>query len=206
MFYRQTQAIKGQGKNKPIFSNYQFLGVVFDEFHYAKNANAKRTVYANAIAKNALICLGLTGTPVLNRPYELVSQLDILGRLEEFGGFWFFVKRYCNAHQEWVSRKYVWNFKGANHLNELNEKLRAICYVRREKITVLNELPSKQRSVVPLDIDNRKEYQQVEKDLIKWLIEQKGKRVLIPYNVHYKQTCAPYCSIYSQNCCQRPWD
>lgn len=167
---------EGQGKNKKVFSNYQFVGIVFDEFHYAKNADAKRTVYANAIAKNASICLGLTGTPVLNRPYELVSQLDILGRLEEFGGFWHFVKRYCNAHKEWVGKRYVWNFKGANHLDELNEKLRATCYVRREKTTVLAELPPKQRSIVPLNIDNRQEYQKVEKDLIKWLIEQKGKK------------------------------
>jgi len=31
-------------------------------------------------------------------------------------------------------------------------------------------------------------------------------RVLILYNVLYKQTCVPYCSIFSQNCCHRPFD
>jgi SNF2 family DNA or RNA helicase len=40
----------------------------------------------------------------------------------------------------------------------VNRKLRATCYVRRTKEEVLAELPAKQRAVVPVELDNRREY------------------------------------------------
>src|SRR5215210_6200917 len=52
--------------------------LVLDESHYVKNARAQRTKaaleLANKLPEDALR-LALTGTPVLNRPEELVSQL-----------------------------------------------------------------------------------------------------------------------------------
>ena len=62
--------------------------LVLDESHYCKNAAAKRTQAAQrlaaAVPKDGLV-LALTGTPVMNRPPELISQLRILGRLGDFG-------------------------------------------------------------------------------------------------------------------------
>jgi hypothetical protein len=139
--------------------------VVLDESHYCKNGKALRTKAVAALAKNIPLKLALTGTPVLNRPSELISQLDILGRLDDMGGFWPFAKRYCDAFKgEWG-----WDFSGADNLEELNEKLRASCMVRRLKKDVLSELPAKQRTEIPLEITNRREYDKAERELIAWL-------------------------------------
>ena len=58
--------------------------VVLDESHYCKSPRAKRTQAVQrlcaAVPRDGLV-LALTGTPVMNRPAELISQLRILGRL-----------------------------------------------------------------------------------------------------------------------------
>ena len=62
--------------------------LVLDESHYVKNPRAKRTQavrrLAEALPEDALR-LALTGTPVMNHPDELIAQLRMIGRLEDFG-------------------------------------------------------------------------------------------------------------------------
>jgi SWI/SNF-related matrix-associated actin-dependent regulator of chromatin subfamily A-like protein 1 len=43
--------------------------------------------------------------------------------------------------------------------------------VRRKKIDVLQDLPPKTRTVLPLDIEDRSQYERAERDLISWLME-----------------------------------
>ncbi len=154
---RQLERLKG----------LQPKAVVFDESHVLKNSRAIRTKAAKEIAAVANVRLCLTGTPVLNRPAELISQLDILGRLQEFGGYWQFVKRYCQAYKS----NFGLDTSGASNLEELNQRMRATCFIRRNKADVLKELPPKQRSIVPVPISNRAEYQKAERELIAWLKE-----------------------------------
>lgn len=141
--------------------------VVADESHYLKNFKAQRTEAAKKICSKCEYRIFLTGTPLLNRPQELLSQLGAIGRLDDLGGFWPFAKRYCRAYQS----KWGWDMSGAAHLDELNQKLRATCYVRRNKADVLTELPAKQRANQTVEISNRAEYQRAEKSLIAWLRE-----------------------------------
>tara|TARA_B100001250_G_scaffold151566_2_gene130016 strand:+ start:19300 stop:21528 length:2229 start_codon:yes stop_codon:yes gene_type:complete len=150
-----------------------FQALVFDESHYAKNSTAKRTKalkkIAKAIPENGMV-LALTGTPVLNRPVELVSQLEILGRIEDFGGSWNFRKRYCDAKHD----GFGWNFGGASNTSELNNMLRQTCYVRRQKEDVLKELPTKARYTIETQLSrvSAKEYKAVENETIVWLAEE----------------------------------
>lgn len=146
-------------------SSINAQAIVFDESHYIKNKKAKRTVASKILAKKIKYRLLLTGTPIVNRPIELVSQLDIMGRLNEFGGFWKFAERYCNAHYT----RFGLDLSGAMNLDELNERLRGKCFIRREKKEVMKELPDKRKVTMPIEIDNRKEYDQAEKDLIEWV-------------------------------------
>lgn len=138
--------------------------VVFDESHYLKNGKTKRTKASKAIAHTLPIRLHLTGTPILNRPFELVSQLDVMGRLEEFGGFWPFVTRYCGA----TRNAWGWDFKGATNLAELHERLTGSCMVRRTKDQVLSDLPPKLPVMKPITFD-RTNYDRVDADLKVWL-------------------------------------
>jgi SNF2 family DNA or RNA helicase len=147
---------------------------VFDESHYCKTVTAQRTKSAQKIAKSAPkdgIVLCLTGTPVTNRPSEYASQLDILGRLKEFGGLWGFYRRYCNAYQDSFGQ---WNISGHSHLDELNDKLRGVCYIRRTKDQVLSELPPVIHN--PLVVEGSavamKEYKKAEADIVKYLVDR----------------------------------
>ena len=147
-------------------TKHGFRSVVFDESHYLKNAKAKRTKAAKGIAKTIPLRLMLSGTPILNRPIELVSQLEVLGRLDEFGGFHGFTSRYCDPRPSPFHRGM--DYSGASNLDELHRRLRATCFVRRTKDAVLGDLPPKQRISVPIEFD-RTEYRRVEKELWRWM-------------------------------------
>ena len=153
---------------KEVLKRCEFKAVIFDESQKIKNYKAKRTKAAKFLAKGVEYRFCLSGTVVLNRPQELISQLQVLGLLNYMGGFWNFAKRYCNAHQA----AFGWDFSGASNLEELNIKLRQKCYVRREKEDVLPELPPKQRTYIPIDLSNRLEYDRAEFNLVEWLAEE----------------------------------
>jgi SWI/SNF-related matrix-associated actin-dependent regulator 1 of chromatin subfamily A len=149
-----------------------FKSLVVDESHMVKQAKADRTQRVKALAKmSGLECtLLLTGTPVLNRPIELVSQLDILGQLVAFGGFMPFAKRYCAAHET----KYGWDMTGSSNLDELNRLLRERCMIRREKADVLAELPALRRTVVPVEVDDPRAYERAMNDIVAWMAANRG--------------------------------
>lgn len=130
--------------------------VALDESHFCKNPAARRTRAAMAIAAALdpdAIALLLTGTPVLNRPAELIPQLRLLGHLDAVGG----ARAVLRAHEE------------AGQLEVLHRRLRRTGYVRRRKADVLAQLPAKQRVVVPIELDNRAEYAAVQADIAGWV-------------------------------------
>lgn len=147
---------------------------IFDESHYCKTPTAQRTKAAVKIARSApkdAVVLCLTGTPVTNRPNEYASQLDIIGRLKDFGGLWGFYRRYCAAYQDSFGQ---WNISGHSHLDELNDRLRGQCYIRRTKDQVLSELPPvvHSRVVVEGTSPAMKEYIKAEKDIVMYIAER----------------------------------
>ena len=127
--------------------------LVFDESHKLKNKKGIRTKAALALSKDIEVVLELTGTPVMNRAEELISQLKIVGHLEDLGGEWTILRRYC------------WN---SDKTEEFNRNLRATCFVRREKDKVLDELPKKQRIVVPVAV-SLANYNRRKKEVIEYI-------------------------------------
>jgi SWI/SNF-related matrix-associated actin-dependent regulator 1 of chromatin subfamily A len=140
--------------------------LVVDEAHYAKNENAKRTRALLWLSKQVENVLLLTGTPVVNRPVELVPLLKMMGRIAEFGGPRQFKNRYCEP----IYSKWGTTYGGAANLEELNQRLRSSCYVRRTKAQVMPDLPPKLRSVIDVDLTNRAEYELAERDFVAWLL------------------------------------
>lgn len=138
--------------------------MIFDESHYLKNAKAKRTKAALKLSKLAKHVLCLTGTPVLNRPVELYSQIKIINP-NLFPNFFQYAKRYCNVHET----DFGWDFTGASNLTELQEILRTNCMIRRLKKDVLSELPPKRRAVISVELSNENEYRQAEEDFLEYL-------------------------------------
>lgn len=144
--------------------------VVFDEIHYAKTSVSGRGRASRELAKGIPYILGLSGTPILNRPAELVNPLRILGRIDELGGRAYYERRYCEAGKDNFGR---WNVSGAAHLKELNDRLRSTgILIRRLKKDVLRDLPRKlPPSIIPIEID-KSDYFRAERDLAKWLGER----------------------------------
>ena len=151
-----------------------FRSFVFDESHYIKSPTSQRTKAAIKIARTAPrqgIVLCLTGTPVTNRPAEYASQLDVLGKLNTFGGLWGFYRRYCGAFRDRFGQ---WNISGNSNLDELNEKLRGNCYIRRTKDQVLKDLPPVRHAniIVAGSPTQMAEYRKAERDIVEYLVER----------------------------------
>jgi SWI/SNF-related matrix-associated actin-dependent regulator 1 of chromatin subfamily A len=133
--------------------------LVVDESHLCKNPQAKRTQAVRRLAETVVpdgLRLALTGTPVLNHADELISQLRVLGRLEDFGS----------------GARFKRQFRGQLSEERLHWHLRRRCFVRRLKTEVLPQLPAKRQVVVPVALDNEREYRLAEQDVIAWLREQ----------------------------------
>ena len=151
-----------------------FRSYIFDESHYCKSPDAQRTKAAAKIAKTAPedgVVLCLTGTPITNKPAEYASQLQLIGKLDEFGGKWGFYRRYCNAFRDRFGQ---WNIDGHSNLDELNERLRGNCYIRRTKEQVLDELPPVRHHQLTVSgtAGGMKEYRKAEQDIIKYLMDR----------------------------------
>lgn len=150
-----------------------YSALILDESHYIKNRKVKRTARAKELARGPAgsegpyIRLLLSGTPLLSRPEELIPQLEVLGRLGDLGGFWRFANLYCAAREG----PFGWDLSGAQNLSELNDNLRASCFIRRTKDEVLSDLPAKQRAVVPMELANAEDYREAEADLVSYMGE-----------------------------------
>ena len=138
-----------------------FKSVIIDESHRCKSASTQQAKFCKGICTGKEWIIELTGTPVVNRPKDLIPQLAILNRMEDFGGYKPFVNRYCSGQRE------------ASNLKELNFNLWKYCMFRREKSLVLTDLPDKIRQVNTCEITNRKENVDAERDLIMYLQKYK---------------------------------
>lgn len=140
--------------------------VVQDEAHRSKNIKAQRTKAVVGICRQlpaTSLRVMMTGTPMLNRPDELVPVLDALGVLKPvFGGATKFKYRYCRF-DSWG--KVI----AADHVQELHQKLKQVA-IRRLRKDVLT-LPNKGRGVVHTEITGRmaREYSEAEDDLVTYL-------------------------------------
>lgn len=139
----------------------KFNLVICDESHYIKDPKAQRTKAVLPVVKNAKRAFLLSGTPALNRPKEIYTQLAALLpeaklKLNDFG------MRYCFAENNRFDK-----FGGAMNLDELHCLLRSTVMVRRLKNDVLHQLPKKQRQQVFLTLDGaaKKELTQLQRQL-----------------------------------------
>lgn len=154
-----------------LSSNIQVLGrvdwqaIVFDEGHRLKNPSSKRSRAAKLLVGGdskgnggARVRIVTTGTPVLNRPGELPHLLMLIGKFHEmFRSKADFDTKYCTGPD------------ASSNENELHGLLRKTCMIRRLKHEVNLELPEIQRMSIPIEIDNRSEYQRAEDDIITYV-------------------------------------
>lgn len=123
---------------------HQFGIVIADESHNLKNRDAKRTSMALPFLRNAEIAVCLSGTPSLNRPVELFTQLNALLPYV-FSNYNEFTKRYCDAKP--CRFKPGLDVSGSSNESELKAVLEGLVMIRRLKSEVVNNMPEKNREV-----------------------------------------------------------
>ncbi len=135
-----------------------FKSIIIDEIHRCKSASTQQAKITLRIAQGKKWRIGLTGTPVINKPIDLLPQLGIIGALKSAK---IFKERYCAGGS------------GSSNLRELNYKLNQNCFFRRDKKDVAKELPEKQRQTILCDITTRNQYNKAKNDFVRFL-EDKG--------------------------------
>jgi SWI/SNF-related matrix-associated actin-dependent regulator 1 of chromatin subfamily A len=175
---------------KVVRKRGSYHAVILDECFKVKSEAAQRTRYAHELARRARVVWGLSGSPIVNRPVELVSQLDVLGQLHLFGGKWPYINRYCNPieREVWqprwdpqlrktisVKQKFL-DCSGSANIAELHAKLCQYLMLRRRKSEVAQELPERMSLPLLLDLDDagRKLYDDERRALMNWLHANSG--------------------------------
>ena len=132
-----------------------------DEIHCAKNPKrvfavlgadgekqwkSRENISASAseLSRNSRRRLGLTATPIPNRPKDLWAQLDLIEPWQ-WGTFHTFGARYCNGFQD----TYGWKYDGLSNAEELNDRLNLVKHKTSQKAMAAN-LPPKRRQIVRL--------------------------------------------------------
>ena len=142
-----------------------FKVVIFDEVTYLKEKSAKRTKSANKIGKKADFNIGLSGTPILNRPIEFFTFLNMISP-KQFPSQFKFGMRYCNGYHN----GFGYTFKGASRTDELRQIIHPLM-IRRRKDEVLTELPDKRRRDIFIDMPGSyyQDYMAAENNLVSTL-------------------------------------
>lgn len=144
-----------------------FRSIIIDESHRVKDPAAQQTIFTKGITTGKEWIILLSGTPVVNRPEDLVAQLSIMGRLQEFGGRTKFMADYCTDPKDKKAELAI-------PLSVLSDTLYANCMIRREKAKVLPQLPDKTRVDLYVDISNMPEYNLAAADLAAYLSQYTG--------------------------------
>lgn len=139
----------------------KFVGL--DEPQQISNPRAQRTVAAKELARHAEHIIGSTASPIKRRPKQFFNILNLL-KPDVFPSFWHYAQEFCGA----VHNGYGWNFDGASNLDKLYALLIEKVMIRRTTEQVFGKLPL-DRTVVPLDIKNRGEYEAADADFMAWL-------------------------------------
>ena len=150
-----------------LFNSVKLDLLIADECHAVKNRAALRTkLLLGAVKKadkeqfpgvRARRKVFMTATPILNRPIEIFPLLESLEP-----GKWTFKDKikYCAGFEG----RWGWDFTGAAHLDELQNRLRSTIMCRRLKSEVMKELPPIRRQLIELSPNGKAGLVEQERD------------------------------------------
>lgn len=120
--------------------------VIIDESHLYKNNAAQRTRFVRALLRRVKHKVIMSGTPVMNRPDELYTQLALLDG--DFMSWHQFMRQFCGLEYNQYGMKH----DGATNLQALHRYCFENVFVRREKDQIQDQLPEKMRDSVELKV------------------------------------------------------
>ena len=143
--------------------------LVCDEVHLCKNYKAKRSRAVKALSNIAKKTIGLTGTPLMNRPFDLYGVLASLHLENEVFGSWMgFLRAFNGYKNEWGG----YTFGAVSPL--VPELLRRVM-LRRRREDVLPDLPKKSYTTITVDGVSRSLQKQLDEvyDEVELLLDMK---------------------------------
>ena len=155
--------------------------IIFDEVQALKNpkaADKHRAAVATRLAERIGATIGLTGTPIMNRPSEYWRLLHLVDP-KEWPSFRAFSRSYCGARKNKdeqddvetpIGRVVSTSVGRIQRIDELNARTGPYV-LRRLKSQVLKDLPSKSRRSILVHVDEPLlvHYRAAEKDVVQWL-------------------------------------
>jgi len=161
-------------------AGYEGVTLVVDEAHYAKTfrrtkdkATGEWVIKANKnCTKRAARCAKLaevagktwilTGTPMMNRPFDLKGMLDAFGMFNEVFGGWNTFIRLFNGYQDgWGG----WEFSPPGP--EVAERMRRVM-LRRMKDDVLADMPPKRFTTLTVNGHDNEVYEEMDRLWDEW--------------------------------------
>lgn len=139
--------------------------IIADECHALRNSDTKRYSACKALAYHPTVKyrMGLSGTPLYNRGFEMFNIVEVLkaGLLGDGGEFY---RRYCDRYNSGMTKD--------DAKSGLSDFLKKTIMLRRRKSDVLPDLPDKIKMKQTIDIDKAKYHGELTKlykeiDLIK---------------------------------------
>lgn len=121
--------------------------VIFDEGHLAKNYKAQRTQKVTQLSKNVAKVWVLTGTPLMNRPFDLWGVMCAFG-MYPLGGFNKFVSLFNGSYSQYGGYEF------GLPTQEVVERMKKVM-LRRLKKDVLKDLPPKTYQRIEVDCSSR---------------------------------------------------
>lgn len=159
-------------KHHAQLSKVRFDCMIGDEAQLIKSSAALRTKAFRSISRDIPSVILLSGTPLLSRPSELFSLLNIVDA-KTWNNWYEYARRFCGMKQT----RWGVDVSGATNIEELHARIRRY-FIRRDKSEVLKELPPKTFINVPVALDAgiRKEYNAAADDLARYLRQYSGKQ------------------------------
>ena len=132
--------------------------IIFDECHTLKNQKTQRTKAAKRLATWPTVkgMIAMSGTPILNRPSEIYTVLNML-KPATFTNYYLFGKKYCGA----IHNGYGWDFNGASNIETsddgvtppLNHMLKDIMLRRTmDDPRLSDQMPDLLQTIIEVDI------------------------------------------------------
>jgi len=156
--------------------------VVCDESHLLRNRKTGMFKAVNSFRSGAMVLL--TGSPIMNHPTDLWTQLKLIAP-KEFSSFWRFAQEHCEVNQGFFGWE-IGDIKTPEHTQQALKPY----VLRKTKEEVLTELPPKIRQTIPFPLapGQRMLYDDLADDLMATIASMEGTDMLLAPNVIAKIT------------------
>ena len=139
--------------------------IILDEAHEIRNEDTAKSVICVGLGQGKKLRQALTGTPIVNRCFDIYPILNFLGK----------TKNSPESRRQFIDRYCGGDGKKSTNMKELNYNLNLHCYFRRNRSEFGIDLPELTQQLVYCEINNRKEYDFAIGNLAEYLKKYRGK-------------------------------